>query len=364
MWAWARTYTTPGGSQVSRALAAGTYLAIRDEVLVGGDLWYQTGGRDWIPASSVALMLPSELRGEVLDGAAPPPPPPPATRRGVVTADVLNVRARPGVRADNPPVAQLRAGAEVSIYEEQPVAGAVWYRIGTDRWVHSGWVRLLDPQNAARALAAAAGDPLSLPLGWVVTSLLNVRARPGVAADNPPVDQVRHNQALAILETRAVGGSNWYRIGDNRWVEGSWVGVARLRPRPAAIGSGERWVGVSLKEQTAVAYEGDRPVYAALMASGLPGTPTVQGIFRTWLRLASGKMAGGSPGRGYYYLEEVTWTCYFYSGYSLHTAYWHDAFGRPRSHGCVNLSPYDAWWIFQWSAAGGTNSPAVHVYWA
>jgi len=122
-------------------------------------------------------------------------------------------------------------------------------------------------------------------------------------------------------------------------------------------------VGVNLGQQTVVAYEGDTPVYAAMVATGLPATPTVQGVFRTWQRLTSGTMSGGSAATGgYYYLEGVTWTCYFYSGYALHTAYWHDAFGRPRSHGCVNLSPYDAWWIFQWSAPGGANSPAVYVY--
>ena len=98
---------------------------------------------------------------------------------------------------------------------------------------------------------------------------------------------------------------------------------------------------------------------------GLPATPTVQGVFRTWLRRPGGRMSGGSAATGgYYYLEEVTWTCFFYSGYALHTAYWHDAFGRPRSHGCVNMTPYDAWWVYQWSAPGGANSPAVYVYWS
>jgi lipoprotein-anchoring transpeptidase ErfK/SrfK len=114
-----------------------------------------------------------------------------------------------------------------------------------------------------------------------------------------------------------------------------------------------------LSQQTAVCCEGDRPVFATLISSGVAGTPTVQGIFRTWRRLETGKMSG--PG---YYIEDVTWTCYFYGGFALHTAYWHDKFGRPRSHGCVNLSPHDAWWIHQWSAKGGPNSPTVYVYWA
>jgi lipoprotein-anchoring transpeptidase ErfK/SrfK len=137
------------------------------------------------------------------------------------------------------------------------------------------------------------------------------------------------------------------------------VGVARLRPRPSSIGRTALWIGVNLSQQTAVCYEGDRPVFAALIASGLAGSPTVQGIFRTWGRVDTGKMSG--PG---YYIEDVTWTCYFYSGYALHTAYWHDKFGRPRSHGCVNLSPYDAWWIYRWSARAGPHSPAVYTYWS
>ncbi|MGC8780642.1 MAG: SH3 domain-containing protein [Anaerolineae bacterium] len=440
-WGWTYLYTQPGGSVISRTAWAGTYLSARAETMVGGARWFRTAGGDWVAASNVTLMVPSELRGVELAGTTPPSPPPPlpppsavrrgvvtadvlnvraqpgvradnppiarllsgtqvsiyeeapygdaiwyrigegrwvhggwvrliettpaptpeptpTTRRGVVTADALNVRARPGVRPDNPPVAVLYNGAEVTIYEETPVDGVPWYRIGESRWVHSGWVRIISTTRATRA-AAAAESTLSLPIGFVVADALNVRGRPGVSADNPPLYQVPHNQAVPVLEEATVAGARWYRIGADRWVEGSWVGVARFKPRPSSIGPNERWVGVNLSEQTAVAYEGDRPVYAMLVATGLPGTPTVQGIFRTWLRLETGVMAG--PG---YYLEDVTWTCYFYSGYGLHTAYWHDAFGRPRSHGCVNLSPYDAWWIFRWSAPGGPNSPAVYVYWS
>lgn len=429
------TYAAPGGGAIRRAVNPGIFLSVRAETAVAGQQWFQTAQGDWIAASAVVFFSPSELRGVELGEPAPPPPPPPDARRGVVTATALNVRARPGVAADNPPIGTLRAGDEVTIYAETSVAGARWYRIGDNRWVYgdyvrlidaapppppppppevrrgvvtattlnvrarpgvaadnppigtlragtevsiyetrtvdgtpwhrvgadqwvSGqWVRLLDAARSAPAAAAAASQ-WQLPVGWVVAASLDVRAQPGAAANNPPIGQVVHNQALPILEERSVGGVKWYRVGDGQWVEGQSVGVARPKPRPTSIGAGTRWVGVSLAQQTAVAYEGDRPVFAALIASGLPGTPTVQGIFRTWLRLPTGKMSG--PG---YYLEDVTWTCYFYSGYALHTAYWHDAFGRPRSHGCVNLSPHDAWWVYQWSAAGGANSPTVYVYW-
>jgi hypothetical protein len=366
LWAWARTYTTPGGTAVSRSLAPGTYLGIDAETWAGGGLWYRTLGRDWIPASSVGLFRPSTLRGTEL-GAPPPPPPPPPGRRGIVTADRLNVRARPGAAANNPPIDSLPRNTEVAIYEEARASDGLWYRIGVNRWVHSKWVRLLagaaETASAAASATAANTAAVSLPVGWVFASSLAVRARPGAAADNPPIDHLAHNQMVSVLETRAVGSETWHRIGADRWLSGQWLRLARPRPRPAAIGATERWVGVSLSTQTAIAYDGDRPVYAAMIASGLPGTPTVQGIFRTWARLPSTKMSGGRPGQGYYYLEGVTWTCYFYRGYALHTAYWHDAFGAQRSHGCVNLSPYDAWWIFQWSAAGGGHSPAVYTYW-
>lgn len=353
LWANARTYTRPGGDQVSRVLGAGTYLATDRESLVDGALWYRSTYGDWIPASAVALLTPSELRGVELGRPGEPTHPTPSPRRGVVTATLLNVRARPGVRADNPPVDRLRQGTAVQIFEQQTVDGAPWYRIGVDRWVHGGYVRLIQEGAPPPGQPAASG----LPVGWVSASSLNVRQRPGTDASNPVVGQVSRNQRLDILETRTVDGQRWHRIGEDRWVLGQWVAVATYKPRPAAIAADERWVGVNLSQQTAVAYEGDRPVYAAMVSTGAPGTPTVQGIFRTWRRLPSGKMSG--PG---YYIEEVTWTCYFYSGYALHTAYWHDSFGRPHSHGCVNLSPYDAWWIYQWSAAGGSQSPTVFVY--
>lgn len=326
-------------------LRAGAEVTIYEERIVSGATWYRIGENRWVHGAYVRI---------VSDTTQPPAP---STRRGVVTADVLNVRAAPGVSANNPPIATLRAGAEVTLYEERTVSGSLWYRIGENRWVAGDWVRVLEASRATASVLNA--SPTALPLGWVVASALNVRARPGVATDNPPIGQLGHYAPVAILEQTSVSGVRWFRIGDNQWIEGRQVGVARAKTRPASIGANTRWVGVSLSEQTFVAYEGDRPIFAGLVASGLPGTPTVQGIFRTWRRLETGKMSG--PG---YYLEDVTWTCYFYSGYALHTAYWHDSFGTTRSHGCVNMSPHDAWWVYQWSAAGGANSPTVYTYWA
>ncbi|MGE5603527.1 MAG: L,D-transpeptidase family protein [Nitrososphaerales archaeon] len=352
-----RTYSQPGGGAVRRSVGAGVWLSARQQTVAGGNTWYQTAGGDWVRGDTVTFVQPSDLRGVLLDSTTPPPPPPPPppNRTGVVTATRLNVRARPGVAANNPPVGVLQAGAQVTIFEEQMAGGEVWYRIGVNRWVAASWVRVTAPRSATDASQGTA--TVKLPFGRVVPDVLNVRAQPGVAANNPVIAQLKHYDIRPILKETTVSGSRWYQVGEQQWVEARQMGVARLRSRPSSIGKDALWVAVNLSQQTVVCYEGDRPVFAALGASGLPGTPTVQGIFRTWRRLDTGKMSG--PG---YYIEDVTWTCYFYSGYALHTAYWHDKFGAPRSHGCVNLSPYDAWWIYQWSARGGPNSPIVYVY--
>lgn len=389
--AWTRTYRQPGG-YVSRSLSPGAYIAIRQQVAFAGQMWFQTGEYDWIPSSSVSVVTPSPLRGVLLDPnaggpsqptptepAEPVAPEPGAERQGTVIAGVLNVRARPGSGADNPPIESLRYGAAVTVYEETVVSGVRWFRIGVGRWVHAGYVRLNSAPGAPEMPAAPSdGKPVgapaphrqgmgrqarenllaspALPFGWVISPTLNVRRTPGL--DGKLLGELKHYQVVPILEETVRDRQRWVRIGQDQWTSATWVSVARPKPRPGNIRADERWVGVNLKEQTFVAHEGDKPVYAGLIASGVAGSPTVQGIFRTWWRLVSRRMAG--PG---YYLEEVTWTCYFSGGYALHTAYWHDNFGRPRSHGCVNMSPYDAWWVFQWSAPDGANAPTVYTYW-
>lgn len=109
----------------------------------------------------------------------------------------------------------------------------------------------------------------------------------------------------------------------------------------------ERWVRVDLSEQVLVAYQGDKLIRAFKVSSGLPGTPTVTGEFRIRMKVRSQLMAGGS-GNGYYYLPNVEWVQYFYQDYGLHGTYWHNDFGRPKSHGCVNMTNADAKWLYFW----------------
>ena len=118
-------------------------------------------------------------------------------------------------------------------------------------------------------------------------------------------------------------------------------------PVPNPGGSGERWIDVNLSQQRITAYQGQTPVYSAIVSTGLPGTPTVVGTFSIYVKYRYTPMSG--PG---YYLPNVPHTMYFYGGYAIHGAYWHNNFGTPMSHGCVNLSLPDAEWFYNFASVG------------
>jgi LysM repeat protein len=125
-------------------------------------------------------------------------------------------------------------------------------------------------------------------------------------------------------------------------------------PPGAQIGIG-REVVVVLSTQMTYAYEDGVLVRSVQVSTGLPATPTVQGDYKIYLRYKSQTMSG--PG---YYLEGVPYVMYFYQGYGLHGTYWHNNFGQPMSHGCVNMPTTEAEWFYNWTAIG----TPVHVRWA
>jgi lipoprotein-anchoring transpeptidase ErfK/SrfK len=112
----------------------------------------------------------------------------------------------------------------------------------------------------------------------------------------------------------------------------------------------DRWIRVDLSEQMVVAYEGDLPVRAFIVSTGLPGTPTVTGTYRIRMKVRAQTMQGGDPAlHTYYNLPNVQWVQYFYADYSFHGTYWHSNFGNPMSHGCINMTNADAKWLFDWA---------------
>jgi lipoprotein-anchoring transpeptidase ErfK/SrfK len=119
------------------------------------------------------------------------------------------------------------------------------------------------------------------------------------------------------------------------------------------VAAGERWIDVDLSSQRAVAYEGTTEVRRFIISSGVARTPTVTGSFAIYAKTPLQDMSGGSRAAGdYYFQADVPWVQYFYDGYSFHGAYWHNNFGRPTGHGCINMRIGDAEWLYGWSTTG------------
>lgn len=116
----------------------------------------------------------------------------------------------------------------------------------------------------------------------------------------------------------------------------------------------EKHIEVDLTNQRLYAYQGDKVVLEFPVSTGKWGwTPT--GEFRIWIKLLYTRMEGGS-GNDYYNLPNVPYTMFFYNdkvpksrGFALHGAYWHNNFGYPMSHGCINIRPSDAAMLYEWA---------------
>jgi len=108
-----------------------------------------------------------------------------------------------------------------------------------------------------------------------------------------------------------------------------------------------RWLQVDLSSQRLIAWEGSTPVYAVIVSTGKPSTPTVTGVFEVQSMHRLARMRGAD-----YDVPDVPWTMYYYRGYAIHGAYWHHNFGTPVSHGCVNVAVDHAQWFFNWADVG------------
>lgn len=121
------------------------------------------------------------------------------------------------------------------------------------------------------------------------------------------------------------------------------------------VASDERWIEVDLSDQKLYAWEGETLFLETDVSTGLPWWPTPEGEFRIWIKLRATRMEGGE-GAYYYNLPNVPYVMFFeneevpgYRGYGLHGAYWHNEFGTPRSHGCVNLPIETAKTLYEWT---------------
>jgi hypothetical protein len=128
--------------------------------------------------------------------------------------------------------------------------------------------------------------------------------------------------------------------------------VPSLEMAPISLGVRNKRIEIDLDQQTVVCYEGNQAVMTARCASGDGGFATPKGEWEIRRKRPSRHMSsesgdGGGTGPEYD-LIGVPWVCYFLSGFSFHGTYWHNDYGDPRSHGCINLTPDAARFVYRW----------------
>jgi len=198
---------------------------------------------------------------------------------------------------------------------------------------------------------------------------VNIRKGPG--EEYPSVAKLRAGAVLETSEAVATSSRTWYKIVFNEWLRyperaGQELFVAGdyVRPfediGPQMLGDGEtgsstKRIVVDRSEQKLYAYDGDTLFMEQAVSTGLELTPSPRGTFSVYRKTPTRYMQGPIPeiSDQYYDLPGVPWNLYFsLQGAVIHGAYWHNSFGQPWSHGCVNLPPDKAHELYEWADLG------------
>jgi hypothetical protein len=214
----------------------------------------------------------------------------------------------------------------------------------------------MKPVVASTFHGLALSDGITLPVVFVRAHsafLYSGSPTTGFAISRP----LGFREAVAITgHSRTLGGLTYLETTSGDWLrDENLVRVDRMPDRPGWVKPGRTWIHVSILKQTMVAYVGDTPVYVTLVSTGADGMgdpktthSTVRGEFLIHTKHVTATM-DSDDADDEFDLRDVPYVQYFSEGFAFHAAYWHDAFGQPHSHGCVNLSPSDARWLFHWT---------------
>lgn len=206
---------------------------------------------------------------------------------------------------------------------------------------------------------------------FYVGECLRVRSGPGT--EYPVITRLRNEVVLKVGGKVVHDGVTWYKIIFDEWLryperlEGDWYLAAEYVEILRDEGNKTTWddgnatstnkkIIVDRSEQKLYAYEGETLFMEILISTGLELTPTPRGTFSVFKKTPSRYMQGPLPGlidQQVYDLPGVPWNLYFtQEGAVIHGAFWHTSFGRPYSHGCVNVPPKEARELYNWTELG------------
>lgn len=289
------------------------------------------------------------------------------TRRSFGRAFANNLIVREAPSIQSAVVRRLRANEVIPLLGQLVGVGPttynpIWYRT-SDGYVHSANVQPCDNVLNPPLTEVDEGGMW----GEVTVPFTGLHAAANPAASVRA--QLCFGTVFRILKVaEGADGQPWYALSEgNRgnaaigYVRAEHIrplGPEDFAPLSPDVPLENKRIEVNLKAQIATAYENDAPVFTARVATGgRYRTPegirdffTIPGDHRIFRKIPGTRMVGGTPGYDYYNLPGVSWSSFFTSsGIAFHGTYWHNDYGKPRSHGCVNMLPEDAHWVFRWT---------------
>jgi L,D-transpeptidase-like protein len=218
--------------------------------------------------------------------------------------------------------------------------------------LHGVWLGKDDATFATKDVPARRID--KLPVGFVLHGskrwVLDANHKQATIA--PTGGPINRFSAVGLTGEKArVGGIEYWETDEGWWLRSIDGTKTEPGPPPDKLGEHDKWIDVNLKRQTLVAFEGTTPVFATIFSSGRNEHETTPGSFRIREKHIAATMDGDAElaADGPYSIEDVPYIQYFNGSYALHGAFWHAAFGSVKSHGCVNLAPWDAKALFGWT---------------
>lgn len=312
------------------------------------------------PADAARCFVYSDEVGVVCDGRLEPAPEefedpdlPDGSLLDHVTYAYMedNINIYPEPSLSSPPLYNVGEGfLYVTLQGQVEANGHTWYVVNPGQYALAEDIRVVPTPEFHGVEVTVQPER---PFGWILQEV-----RPSTEVDGEPNQEFARLERFTFFQVfdAALGEDDWiwYEIGGGRWVRQTYVSLVDVHSPPEDVGADEFWVEVDLYEQSFAAYEGSRMVYAGLVSSGLNRWPTHEGLFQVFSRHLQIKMSGAEGKIDYYFIEDVPYTMYFdpRNEIALHGAYWHNRYGYKHSHGCVNMPPRDAEWIYNWSANG------------
>jgi hypothetical protein len=229
-----------------------------------------------------------------------------------------------------------------------------WYRLTDGAYVYAGWVQLLQPRLNPTVAEIPSGGVLGEITQPYTAAAYGINLSPSAG----PRLYYASTHWITNLVTDQRDGSPWYKAMDAALNSHYYISAEAVRlipplelaPLSSQIPPADKHIEIFLGRQILLAYEGDRAVLASRIATGRTGFESPIGAFTTFHKRPTYHMFGGADEFSIFDLPGVPWDTYITdTGVAIHGTYWHNDFGKPHSHGCINMPPEAAKWIFRWT---------------